>query len=231
MGQKISSLDQLNGQRVGEFTLEVEDFAPSRFVNQREFVLYLKRGETRSESPIVRGTFSEPVAALNLAGWLDGEFIEEARLGDAAVTLLNDTLDDGLGLEVMRALGATIPPGGRLWLAYERYGEEGASVAETREGLLARVPLLATPIGLLLWAADCWLGLRDWHFPEGGREGPRKLQGNKALNSDHSRQRAVQARDELRAFIRRRARSDLERRAQHRAEKILKALEKITNPR
>lgn len=223
----IRALDDLNHMRVGEFTLAVSDFAPSRFANQREFVLHLNRGHVRSESPIFRGTFSAPVSALNLSGWIDGEFIEQARLGKVHVELWNDDCDGGLALSVMNTLGETIPAGGRMWLAYERYGDEGVSVLETRRGLSAQVPPLATPIGLLLWAADCWLGVRDWHFPEGGREGPRKLQGNKALNAEHTRLRAAQAISELRSFARRRSTDDLVRRAQSRARLILRTLEKI----
>lgn len=227
MVKKILALDELTGVRVGEFTLVVQDFAPARFANQREFVLQLRRDQTLGEAPIFRGTFSAPVAALNLAGWIDGEFIEQTRVNKTMVELWNNACDNGLALEVLRALGATIPPGGRMWLAYERYGEEGASIIETREGSRARVPPLATPLGFLLWAADCWLGVRDWHFPEGGREGPRKLQGNKALHREHARQRAREARDELNAFLKQPTQNELERRAQRRARKILGALKKI----
>jgi hypothetical protein len=223
----IRALDELNHMRVGGFTLAVSDFAPSRFANQREFILRLRRGNIQSESPIFRGTYSAPVKALNLSGWIDGEFIEQARLGKAHLELWNKGCDGGLALSVMKALGETIPAGGRMWLAYERYGDEGVSVLETRRGLSAQVPPLATPIGLLLWAADCWLGVRDWHFPEGGREGPRKLQGNKALNTEHKHLRAAEAISDLRSFVRRRSTDDLVNRAQSRARMILRALEKI----
>ena len=168
---KTRTLDDLEGRRVGTFTLVPADFAPSRFSNQREFVLYLQRRGIRSESPIFRGTFSAAVAALNLTSWIDGEFIEQTRIAGTLVKLWNEEFNDGAALGVMKALGDKIPAGGRIWLAYERYGDEGASILETRHGLQAQVPPLATPMGFLLWAADCWLGVRDWHFPEGGREG------------------------------------------------------------
>lgn len=224
---KTRTLDDLEGRRVGTFTLVPADFAPSRFSNQREFVLYLQRKGIRSESPIFRGTFSAAVAALNLTSWIDGEFIEQTRIAGTLVKLWNEECNDGAALGVMKALGDTIPAGGRIWLAYERYGDEGASILETRHGLQAQVPPLATPMGFLLWAADCWLGVRDWHFPEGGREGPRKLQGNKALDAKHMHLRAHEALSDLYPFVRRRSSDDLIRRAQLRARKIIPTLEEI----
>ncbi|MBI3537284.1 MAG: DUF1122 family protein, partial [Chloroflexi bacterium] len=83
--------------------------------------------------------------------------------------------------------------------------------------------------GFLLYRANCWLGLKDWHFPEGGREGPMKLQGNKALNDDHARVRARESSIELKNFLAQPASTELQTRAHDRARIILPALEKIGN--
>jgi hypothetical protein len=92
---------------------------------------------------------------------------------------------------------------------------------ETRIGLGARIPLLTTPVGFLLLRAGCWSGLRDWHFPEGGREGPRKLQGNKAPDAAHARERAAEIAQELGSFLGSAALDEIEQRAQIRAKTIL----------
>ena len=78
---------------------------------------------------------------------------------------------------------------------------------------------------LALWAADRALGQRDGRdggqrtetrgvvksvadgsititIAEGGREGPRKLQGFRAINEAHARTRGVEMLAELRAFLR-----------------------------
>ena len=47
----------------------------------------------------------------------------------------------------------------------------------TARALAAGVPPVATPLGALLFDLGCGVAFRDWYISEGGREGPRKLQG------------------------------------------------------
>jgi len=49
----------------------------------------------------------------------------------------------------------------------------------------------------------CGVAFKDWWFAEGGSEGPRKLQGYKALDEDHRRARAAEMAAELRSFLQR----------------------------
>ena len=42
---------------------------------------------------------------------------------------------------------------------------------------------------------------RDWYYAEGGREGARKLQGFRALNEQHARERGLEMLVELRALM------------------------------
>ena len=88
------------------------------------------------------------------------------------------------------------------------------------------MPLVTTPIGYLLFCADCWIGIRDWDIPEGGREGPRKLQGNKALDAEHAQRRAQEIVPRLEEFVSR-AQGELEERAAARAVAMLPALKSI----
>lgn len=73
--------------------------------------------------------------------------------------------------------------------------------AATARALARGVPPLATPLGAALLAAGCGPGVRDWHISEGGREGPRKLQGFRPLDAAQARGRAESAARELRDFL------------------------------
>jgi len=57
----------------------------------------------------------------------------------------------------------------------------------------------------MLFFTGCGVAFKDWWFAEGGSEGPRKLQGYKALNEDHRRARAAEMAAELRSFLQRAA--------------------------
>ncbi|MDE3091581.1 MAG: DUF1122 family protein, partial [Chloroflexota bacterium] len=165
--------------------------------------------------------------SIYVPAWIDGEFVENALELVVRTSVRNSVAEAPTTNDVAEAiaqqLGTLIPPGGRLWFAYEAFDGEGALMRETRAALKARVPLLTTPIGYLLYCADCWIGLRDWDIPEGGREGPRKLQGNKALNAEQTRQRAREIVPVLEQFALR-AGGEIERRAAARAQVMLPAL-------
>ena len=98
--------------------------------------------------------------------------------------------------EVFRALGALVPPGGHLMVEYE-----SPRWQETARALAGGVPPAATELGLLLLEAGCGAAFKDWYFPEGGAEGPRKLQGFKALEQENARAGARRQRGALAAFL------------------------------
>jgi hypothetical protein len=219
-------LDSLNDQPIGDYRLRVESLGQARFFDQLNFALYLLDPQTNDKprSPIFRGLYNAGRPSIYVPAWIDGEFVEDAT--DSPLPSR-----ERVGARVLEAiaqkLGALVPPGGRFWLAYESFESEGELMRETRAGLLAGIPLVTTPIGFLLFRADCWLGMRDWHFPEGGREGPRKLQGNKAVDTDHRRRRAAECVVELETFQSRHADNDLLQRAQARAKIVLAFLKEI----
>ncbi len=219
-------LDSLNDQTIGPYRLHVENFGRTRYFDQRDFTLYLVNPyANKSTVPIFRGRYNPGRPSIYVPGWIDGEFIEDPSL---PLPLERGRPEWGtLAEEIAKKLGDLIPPGGRFWIAYEAFDGEGEWVRGTRAGLAAGVPLITTPIGFLLYRADCWLGLRDWLFPEGGREGPRKLQGNKALNAEHARRRASEIVPELEKFLRMNARDEIERKSQERAEIVLPVLSSI----
>jgi hypothetical protein len=110
-------------------------------------------------------------------------------------------VDAGTGWEArlvpfLEPLAASIPPGGHLMIEYEK-----TMWSETQLGLLAGIPPLATPMGGLLYHAGCGDSFKDWYFPEGGQEGGRKLQGNKAFDDRQRVELAARRAGELDRFL------------------------------
>jgi hypothetical protein len=223
-------LDQLDNRIIGDYRLRVTWVERARYFDQRDFALHLSNAQKNAPDALVfRGRYNAGRASIYVPGWIDGEFIgdwtedQRPRTETSVIHLPSFVLE-----EIAAQLGALIPPGGRFWLAYEAFDGEDALMRETRAGLRERVPLLATPIGYLLFRAGCWSGARDWDIPEGGREGPRKLQGNKPLNAEHARQRAREIVPALERFIEH-AETETEQRAALRAQKIVPSLRNIAN--
>ncbi len=140
--------------------------------------------------------------------------------------VLPPTLGSTQGWELALApyllpVAEAIPPGGHLMVEYE-----AELWRSTQSGLLAGIPPLATPLGGLLFEIGCGHSFKDWYFPEGGQEGGRKLQGNKAHTVEHAQEMARARESELRAYLATPVRGDprTEARARADAARILKAL-------
>ena len=230
---QATMLEILDGQPIGPFRLHVENVGRARYFDQKDFALYLIDSHSnKSNSPVFRGRFNAGRSSIHVLAWIDGELVENASINGQRIDLTSPlSTTRSLAEEIGRALGVLIPPGGRFWIAYEAFEGEGEIVRETRAGLAAEFPLVSTPVGFLLFRADCWLGMRNWNFPEGGREGPMKLQGNKALNMEHAHQRARETLAELEKFLEKNSTTEIERRAEERARIILPALRKVESGR
>ena len=96
----------------------------------------------------------------------------------------------------LRPLADVVPAGGHLMIEYEK-----PLWRVTQLGLLAGIPPIATPMGELLHELGAGSSFKDWYFPEGGQEGGRKLQGNRALSGEHAKQNAAARLAEVRAFL------------------------------
>lgn len=249
-------MQELDNRQIDKYRLRLEFVGRARFVDQRNFALYLLDAKgNRPGAPVFRGLYNAGRPSIHVPAWIDGEFVEDALpLAQVVAAQLDDELVDRhdapsplleenlasrptpsshrlppavhpIAESIAQLLGQVIPAGGRLWIAYEAFAGEGDLARETRAALIARMPLIATPIGFLLFRAGCYAGLRDWDIPEGGREGPRKIQGNKPLNTEHARERAREIIASLAGFLAQAPPSDLWRRGQARAQIILPAME------
>ena len=187
------ALSRLEGRPFADGRLRVLPGPTSRF-GALYFSLYLERDSSVSREPLLVG--------LHHGGLYPSyNWIEVAQLND------HPTLEGGGSASqavlrptdlrrLMALLGELIPCGGHLMLEYE-----SPRWAATARALNLGAPPAATELGGLLRAAGCDASIRNWDISEGGREGPRKLQGFKPLD-DGRALAARQSRDrELRAFL------------------------------
>ncbi len=202
----MHALQSLDGLPLGDFHLRLTTLQQLGYTEQKRFAFHLVDADgCVSDREVLSGLYSAGRPSHFIDGWIDAVVCDHALFAGPSLLApeFYEFAVDGLLADMFRSLGRLIPPNGRLWLAYEMFSDEGASHLDTRRALALHFPLVVTPIGYLLFHAGCWLGLRDWYIPEGWREGPRKLQGNKALNREHAERRATETARELLSFLRR----------------------------
>jgi hypothetical protein len=158
------------------------------------FSLHLERNGCLSREPVLMGLYhSGPYPSYN---WIEVAQVNEHLTFEARDAGPGAALDAPDLRRLMALLRELIPPGGHLMLEYE-----SPRWASTARALNLGAPPAATELGELLRAAGCATSIRNWYIPEGGHEGPRKLQGFKPLDEGRARS-AREARDrELRDFL------------------------------
>jgi hypothetical protein len=211
------TLTKLQGRSLRRYRLHAL-LGPSNRFGARYFQLFLiDPAGSLSREPVLGGLHATgPFPSYNWAEVAEGR--RSVRLeGEQRATIGEKGLR-----EVLCLLGEIVPPGGHLMVEYD-----SAERSMTARALPRGVPPLATPLGAALLVAGCGPGIRDWHIAEGGREGPRKLQGHKPLTEVDATRRGRQAASELVAFLEspRRAPEDaLSRAARRRARFVLSRL-------
>jgi len=212
-------LGRLQGRALGPARLLVL-LGPKNAVGASYFQVFLRLADGRlSGEPLLLGLHnSGRYPAYN---WID-----VIRYEDSATFAGSEGLDlaaDGLGRRLFRLLGQLIPSGGHLMVEYESEGQRS-----TERMLTLGVPPVATPLGYLFFLSGCGTSFRDWYISEGGREGPRKLQGFKPLDAEDARRKAQSMAEELRQFLARAPREEhrqWERLARRLARRVLRRLE------
>lgn len=186
-------LARLEGASVGDGVEMRVELGPRNQVGSTYFRLYLAAAD-------LGGTIPEYLAfGLHNSGPYPGyNWVEVIEWRDLLALADGRAVEvpAGIELHVFERLGALVPPGGHLMAEYD-----SPPRVITARALAARVPPAATPLGALLAAAGCGTSFRDWYISEGGREGPRKLQGFRAANAEHSRIRSTEAIASLEAFL------------------------------
>ncbi|HEU4758954.1 MAG TPA: DUF1122 family protein [Dehalococcoidia bacterium] len=183
-------LGRLQGRDLGAWRL-LALLGPKNSVGARYFQLYLVDREGRlTKEPLAWGLHnSGPFPGFN---WIELSRYDAAPSFDGEAVHLTAK---GLDRQLFRYLSEVVPPGGHLMVEYESAGQR-----ESARILGLGYPPAASPLGLLLFEAGC-RSFRDWYIPEGGREGPRKLQGFKPLNGAVAAEKTAELRSILAALL------------------------------
>jgi hypothetical protein len=184
-------LARLEGKPLGDSTLQIM-LGPTNRVGAHYFQVTLRDRSGNVSKPLLLALYhSGPYPSYN--------WIEVIRLARKITFPKREASLSDIELEkFFRYLSDHIPPGGHIMVEYESTEQE-----ETRLAIGCGIPPVATPLGSILFLVGCGVAFKDWYFAEGGSEGPRKLQGFKALHDDHRRARAADMAAELRSFLRR----------------------------
>jgi len=183
----VSALDAL---AIGDCRT-VAILGPKNAVGSRYFQLFL----ADSAGQLAQGALA---LGLHNSGQYPGfnwiemiQYQERPRFGETEHSLW----DSGLDKPLFEALSGLVPAGGHLMVEYDSPGHRA-----TERILTLRYPAAASPIGFRLFAAGV-RSYRDWYISEGGREGPRKLQGFKPLNAEIAAEKTAALRTELEEML------------------------------
>lgn len=183
-------LGRLQGRSLGGYRL-LALLGPKNQVGARYLQLFLvdSRGRLSDEATVVGLYNSGRFPGFN---WIDLILYHGMPAFEGDPLRLEEA---GRARRLFRLLSSLVPAGGHLMVEYE-----SASQRESERLLALGCPPAATPLGYLLFLAGC-RSFRDWYISEGGREGPRKLQGFKPLDETVARDRAASLGDELSKFL------------------------------
>ena len=182
-------LASLEGKPLGGATIEIA-LGPKNRVGAHYFRITLRDQFGNTSQPLLLALHhSGPYPSYN---WVEVIKLVKNIIHSKREVILSDAEIERL----FHYFSALIPPGGHIMVEYE-----SAEWAETRLTIGCGIPPVATPLGSMLFRVGFGVAFKDWHFTEGGSEGPRKLQGYKALNEAHRRARAADMAAELRSFL------------------------------
>lgn len=218
MAEDSHPLGSLDGAKIGSYKAVVALGTTNRF-GARYFRIFVRNtsGEL-SQQCVLTGLHSQ--GKYPGYNWI--EIISISREIGFATEVMT-IAPASLIQQMFNYLADILPPGGHMMVEYD-----SAEQQDTARSLALGIPPPATPLGAVLFSAGCGFGFKDWYFAEGGSEGPRKLQGYKALDSQHARLKMGEIAQQLRAFLSQRpksADSDLELAARNRASDILNSIE------
>lgn len=186
-------LSRLDGKPLGGHLLQVFIGPRTRYGADYFRVILRYREGGSSDSVLLALFHSGPYPGYN---WIEVvKLSPKIQISGRDVSLAETDIELLFGY-----LAEMIPPGGHIMVEYE-----SELWSETRHALDCGIPPVLTPLGFLLFKAGCGVAFKDWYFAEGGSEGPRKLQGYKALNREHRIAREGDMLTGIREFIDREA--------------------------
>ena len=182
-------LSKLHGLQLGDYWTAVL-LGPKSSVGSQSFLLLLASHGTLANTPLAVGLHNQgPYPAFN--------WIELTRY-DAKLTVDATQIDlarEGLDRPLFEALSQFAPPGGHMMVEYD-----SPTQRQTARILTLGYPEVTSPTGYLMFQVGC-RSFKNWHISEGGREGPRKLQGFNPWNEDIRREKTTRLREEIMRFL------------------------------
>lgn len=184
------ALSGLHGQAIGPYGTIVL-LGPKNNVGSQYFQVFLANadGELAGE-PLALGLHnSGPYPGFN---WVElTRYNSQLTFSDESLDLTDGNRD----LELFRMVSELVPAGGHLMVEYD-----SPSQAASAQVLTRGLPAATSQIGYRMFQVGC-RSYRDWYIPEGGREGPRKLQGFKPWNDEIAAEKTAALRAELKGFL------------------------------
>jgi hypothetical protein len=204
--KQLGELVALEGKTIGPHTLVI-DLKPillpphKLFSGRTYFSIYLKdeHGNCSQKPVIDRALYS--VGGKGVLPWIEiGYYWADVTFGE------EKTVPERMGIansdterKLFQLLGDLVPPGGHMMIPYEL--DDNVLSRMTFAALRKDVPMVATPIGFLMFRIGFTIPFRDWYIAEGGHEGPRKLHFEKPLTEKRAREVGEEITGELAAFV------------------------------
>jgi hypothetical protein len=155
-----------------------------------------------STSAVFSGIFEQSQEGPT-AGCVDGDYFEDVTFQSINISLTGTRLD----VPLFKILGEIVPAGGAFIVSYAPASEESRSHKETKQALERDYPPVVTPLGYLLFIADCGIDLKDKRSTEGQRQSG-KIQGFRAVNAEERKKKGLSLIRELHHFLGTRSEDD-----------------------
>ena len=189
----LEKLVLVGKRRVGKSALRVDlepiVLPPSKWFSGRTyFSISFEDAHGRvSEKPVIdKALYS--VGGKGVLPWIEiGYYRPEVILkkGNGKLPETTDIAFTHEEWKLFKLVGDIIPAGGHMMMPYDL--DDNVLATMTFAALARNVPMVATPIGFLLFRIGFTIPFRDWYIAEGGHEGPRKLQFEKPLNAEREK--------------------------------------------
>ena len=180
-----------NGREVGDGVFLDIELGPNSKVGSSNFRVFLNTKDLgRSHFPVVMGLQnSGQFPGFN---WLEVTLFADVLEFDQGQVKVPESVD----LNIIAVLSEIVPSGGHLMVEYDSIRRK-----TTARALTAGVPPIITPLGSMMFSMGCGVAFKDWYISEGGREGPRKLQGFKAIDAQHEKIRFGDSLNSIEGFM------------------------------
>lgn len=176
--------EALDNKKLGEYESVLSLIREGRFLEERHLEVKLKDKDGKiTNGPVVemiyfagRGDWIKPWGEIRYLSCIT--FDKKQTSGCKELEASKEEAD------LFETISKLIPPGGRLMI---EYGFDRSQHPSTAMALREGKHPVDTPLGRILWD-NGFRAFKDWYFPEGGKEGEMKLQGQKPLNATQEKQ-------------------------------------------